>query len=54
MSIDLHVEDAIATVTMNNPEALNALDLDHLRSLKSTFDDLSGRGDVRVILLTGA
>lgn len=54
MSIDLHVEDAIATVTMNNPEALNALDLDHLRSLKSTFEDLSGRSDVRVILLTGA
>lgn len=54
MSIDLHVENAIATVTMNNPEALNALDLEHLQSLKTTFDDLSSCGDVRVILLTGA
>lgn len=54
MSIDLHVQDAIATVTINNPGALNALDIDHLQSLIDTFEGLSARPDVRVVLLTGA
>lgn len=54
MSIDLAIDGAIATVTMNNPTELNALDLDHLHQLTSTFEYLGKRGDVRVILLTGA
>lgn len=54
MSIDLHAEGAIATVTINNPDALNALDLAHLHALVATFEDLGARRDVRVILLTGA
>ncbi len=54
MSIDLQVENAIATVTINNPQELNAMDLDHLGQLASTFEDLGKRTDVRVILLTGA
>lgn len=54
MSIDLSIDGAIATITINNPQELNALDVDHLRELKSTFEDVSSRSDVRVILLTGA
>ncbi len=53
MSIDLHVDGAIATVTINNPKELNALDVDHLRELVQTFKDLGARNDVRAILLTG-
>lgn len=53
MSIDLAVDGAIATVTMNNPNALNALDLDHLNHMVNTFEDLGQRGEIRVILLTG-
>lgn len=53
MSIDLHVDGAIATVTINNPKELNALDVDHLRDLVRTFEDLGARSDVRAILLTG-
>lgn len=54
MSIDLTVDGAIATVTLNNPDELNALDNDHLQSLIDTFTELGDRRDVRVILLTGA
>ena len=54
MSIDLAVDGAIATVTLNNPDELNALDNAHLQSLIDTFDGLGQRTDVRVILLTGA
>lgn len=54
MSIDLSVDGAIASVTINNPDELNALDNDHLTSLIKTFTDLAHRTDVRVILLSGA
>lgn len=54
MSIDLHVDGAIATVTITNPDELNALDNEHLQSLVDTFTSLGKRSDVRVILLTGA
>lgn len=54
MSIDLQIDGAIATVTLNNPDELNALDNDHLQSLINTFEDLGKRTDVRAILLTGA
>lgn len=54
MSIDLQVDGAIATVTVNNPDELNALDGDHLKQLVSTFEELGRRNDIRVILLTGA
>lgn len=54
MSIDLEIDGAIATVTINNPDELNAMDTDHLRSLVQTFQELSNRTDVRVVLLTGA
>lgn len=54
MSIDLNVDGAIATVTINNPDELNALDNQHLQSLIDTFEGLGKRNDVRVIMLTGA
>jgi enoyl-CoA hydratase len=54
MSIDLAIEEEIAIVTINNPDALNALDTDHLESLLQTFRSLSTRDDVRVVILTGA
>lgn len=53
MSIDLTFDGAIATITINNPQELNALDIDHLRDLKSAFENVSSRADVRVVLLTG-
>jgi len=47
--------EGIATVTINRPEALNALNLDVLRELKAlVHDELKGAEDVRVVILTGA
>jgi enoyl-CoA hydratase len=54
VSIDLAVSDGIATVTINNPERLNALDSDHLERLLGTFRSLSTDTRVRVVILTGA
>lgn len=53
MSIDLHIDGAVATVKINNPQELNALDVDHLRDLVQVFEDLGHRNDVRAILLIG-
>lgn len=54
MSIDLAIDEEIAIVTINNPDALNALDTDHLETLLQAFRSLSTRDDVRVVILTGA
>ncbi|MCA9833449.1 MAG: enoyl-CoA hydratase/isomerase family protein [Thermomicrobiales bacterium] len=54
MSIDLSVNGAIATVTINNPAELNALDVRHLRDLVAIFESVGKRGDIRAVLLTGA
>ncbi len=54
MSIDVSTNGPIATITINNPDELNALDVQHLRDLVTAFEDISARADVRVVLLTGA
>jgi 2-(1,2-epoxy-1,2-dihydrophenyl)acetyl-CoA isomerase len=48
------VSDGVATVTLNRPGKLNALDLETYRILSSLADELGEREDVRVIVLTGA
>lgn len=53
MSIDLNIKGAIATVTINNPTELNALDINHLSDLVQAFVELGKRKDIRAILLTG-
>jgi enoyl-CoA hydratase len=44
----------IATVTVNRPAALNALDGATLRALVTTFGGLAGSPGVRCVILTGA
>jgi E-phenylitaconyl-CoA hydratase len=53
MAVDLNVADAIATITINRPEALNALDIEAQRELRGHL--ISARDDdaVRVVILTG-
>ena len=46
--------DAIAVVTLNRPEALNALSSALRRRIGETFAELSGDRSVEVIILTGA
>jgi 2-(1,2-epoxy-1,2-dihydrophenyl)acetyl-CoA isomerase len=48
------VADGIARVVLNRPEKLNALDGASYRALDALADELAGRDDVRVVVLTGA
>ena len=50
----LSVEGALATLTLNRPEKLNALDPDMLDLLDTACARLERERDVRVVLLTGA
>src|SRR5258708_17955654 len=46
--------DGVATITLNRPEARNALDLVMRRELLTTLDDLEADAATRVVILTGA
>ena len=48
------VADGVATVTLNRPGKLNALDLETYRILSARADELGEREDVRAVVLTGA
>jgi 2-(1,2-epoxy-1,2-dihydrophenyl)acetyl-CoA isomerase len=44
----------VATITLNRPEARNALDLEMRRELLAALDDLEADAGARVLVLTGA
>jgi enoyl-CoA hydratase len=48
------IDDKIATVTINRPKVLNALNKDTLLEIKAAFNALAEDRDVKVIILTGA
>jgi enoyl-CoA hydratase len=52
--IDVERQGAVATVTVNRPEALNAIDLEHAEALASNLEQLAAEESVRVVVLTGA
>jgi enoyl-CoA hydratase len=52
--IQLEREDAVALVTIDRPEALNALDVATLTELRDRLLELSGDDEIRVVILTGA
>ena len=54
MPIDVERRDGAATVTVNRPEAMNALDLTHARDLRARLEELAEDDAVRVVVLTGA
>ena len=47
-------EQQIATVTINRPTKLNALNKATIQELHTAFKSLENQGDVRVIILTGS
>jgi len=53
MAIELKRIDEYALVTLNRPEALNALSFALIEELGRTFDQVAG-SDVRALLITGA
>lgn len=54
MPVTMEVSDFIATVTLDRPQAMNALDPDSLQEIQAAWDDISRRKDIRVGILTGA
>jgi enoyl-CoA hydratase len=54
MAIDVEIRDHVALVTMNRPEALNALSPEQLDQLRQALHDVGLNGDVRAVILTGA
>lgn len=54
MSIDLSCDASVATITIDRPETLNALDAESLESLRATIVATARRNEVQVIILTAA
>src|SRR5438270_12378099 len=52
--VRVEMEDRLAIVTINRPDALNALNSAVLRELSMTIEHLSMAADVGAIILTGA
>jgi E-phenylitaconyl-CoA hydratase len=54
LSIDLAVEDGIATVTINRPERHNAFDAEHYEALAAAWVRVRDDAAIRCALITGA
>ena len=54
MSILVERDDAVAIVTVDRPDALNALDVATLTKLRDELKNLAADGATRVVVLTGA
>jgi 2-(1,2-epoxy-1,2-dihydrophenyl)acetyl-CoA isomerase len=53
-TIILESAEGIATLTLNRPEARNALDLTMREELVKAFDEIEGDAGTRIVILTGA
>lgn len=52
--VDLQVRDGIATLLVNRPEALNALNEAVVEQLEERFDEAAARPDVKAVVVEGA
>ncbi|MBK7062290.1 MAG: enoyl-CoA hydratase/isomerase family protein, partial [Rubrivivax sp.] len=52
--LKIEVADRVATVTLNRPDARNAINQRLIRELRKIWDDLADDPAVNVVLLTGA
>lgn len=48
------VENHIATITLNRPEAMNCFNYEMLKNLEEVVEDIRSNSDVRVVFITGA
>lgn len=53
-NVVVEVENEVAVVTISREKSLNALNSETLAELKECFENIAGRKDVRVLILTGA
>jgi enoyl-CoA hydratase len=54
MSIDVERRDAAFILTVNRPDSMNALDLEHAETLRERLEELAEDDSARVVVLTGA
>jgi enoyl-CoA hydratase len=52
-NLQLDVQDRVATLSVNRPDKLNALNEQTIRELGQAMDEIAGRGDVGGVILTG-
>ncbi|MCQ4323120.1 crotonase/enoyl-CoA hydratase family protein [Stutzerimonas stutzeri] len=52
--IELNVKDGVAVITLNRPEAKNAVNQALAETMANILDEIESRDDVRVVVLTGA
>lgn len=52
--VKVEVIDGIQIITVNRPEAKNAINLETAQAMAAALDDLDSRDDVRIGILTGA
>src|SRR5436190_552963 len=54
MSIDFDLTDGIATITINRPERMNAMDAEHYKGLSQAWTRVRDEPGIRVAIITGA
>ena len=52
--VDLEVKNAVATITINRPEAMNALNESVIAQLRQRFEEAEANADVKAIVFQGA
>lgn len=52
--VKVEIADGIQTITINRPEAKNAINLETAQALAAAFDQMDANDDVRIGILTGA
>src|SRR3546814_13129876 len=53
-SLQVAIENSIATITLNRPDKMNALDIGSWERLGQIMDELSANDDLRCVVLRGA
>ncbi|CAG2152061.1 Carnitinyl-CoA dehydratase [Cupriavidus yeoncheonensis] len=54
MTVRMEIDGAVAVLTLDRPQALNALDVSALRALRAHLAEVRDRDDLRAAVLTGA
>lgn len=54
MSIDVELDAGIATIIINRPDRLNAMDTEHYEALSAAWQRVRDDNDIRVAIITGA